>query len=81
MTLKACSWGEVLIDGGILVLLYLGRGGSWVRGMMGLWRHLDEIIATWGNIVAGSVNLLPIVVCLHADTDLGAVRYHFPIIS
>ena len=79
MTLKACSGSEVLIDGGILVML--GRGGSWVRCMMGLWWYPDEIITSRGHIVAGSVNLLSIVVCLHADTDLGAVRYHFPIIS
>ena len=48
--------------------------------MVGLWRHLDEVIATWawGHKVACSVNLLSIVVSFHADTDLGAVRHHLP---
>ena len=46
--------------------------------MLGLWRHLDEVIATWGHKVACSVNLLSIVVSLHADADLGAVRHHLP---
>lgn len=78
MTLEACRRSEVLIDGGVLVLLDLWRGGTWVGGMMGLWRNLKEVVTTWWHIVACSVNLLSIVVCLHADTDLGAVRHHFP---
>ena len=38
---------------------------------------LDEVVSSWRDKVACSVDLLTMIVCLHAHADLGAVRHHF----